>query len=217
MIEHIQKFFPSAEYFLENVFIYPWESDYFLQMRSGYHYELEKKISRSDFKADFKKTSKHWQLSHGKREVITAQGGKGLSFLSSEQIAKFERDIKDILHRKQRYREDGYDVWLYSRIVMRDNIIPNRFYYITPKGLLKKSEIPDYAGLLEYTDDQIRTVKHAPFIHKRKYNFDKAMLDKYKFRNYDLQVEINFLRSALSRLSKIYEPITGPEQVEINF
>ncbi len=55
---------------------------------------------------------------------------------------------------------------------------PNRFWYVTPAGLLTVEELPDYAGLLEVVEDcrndrgeawyAVRTVKAAPVIHKQK-------------------------------------------------
>lgn len=49
-------------YNLSNTFIYKWESDFFTVSTSGYAYEIEIKISRSDYKADFKKGLKHQLL-----------------------------------------------------------------------------------------------------------------------------------------------------------
>jgi len=51
-------------------------------------------------------------------------------------------------------------------------VIPNKFYYCTPRGLLLTSMIPSYAGLIEATSDgngnlSCTIVKEAPFIHKQ--------------------------------------------------
>jgi hypothetical protein len=50
-------FSDGYEYQMQNVFIfhYDWESDFFCLNREGYSFEFEVKVSRSDFKADFKK------------------------------------------------------------------------------------------------------------------------------------------------------------------
>ena len=52
--------FSKHEYKLLNsyVFGYNWESDFFSRTKTGYYYEVEVKISRADFKADFSK-NKH--------------------------------------------------------------------------------------------------------------------------------------------------------------
>ena len=50
----------SIKYVMENLTVYKWESDTLLVTKSGYAYEIEIKISRADFKNDFKhKEKKH--------------------------------------------------------------------------------------------------------------------------------------------------------------
>lgn len=43
---------------------------------------------------------------------------------------------------------------------------PNYFYYVCPEGLIKKGEIPMYAGLYYYSDGEIQMIKNAKRIHK---------------------------------------------------
>lgn len=53
----------SVKYFTENLNVYDWESDVLKITKSGYAYEFEIKISRGDFKNDFKhKKKKHLLL-----------------------------------------------------------------------------------------------------------------------------------------------------------
>ena len=53
----------SVKYFTENLNVYDWESDVLKITKSGYAYEFEIKISRADFKNDFKhKKKKHTLL-----------------------------------------------------------------------------------------------------------------------------------------------------------
>lgn len=53
----------SVKYFMENLNVYSWESDVLKITKSGYAYEFEIKISRTDFKNDFKhKKKKHTLL-----------------------------------------------------------------------------------------------------------------------------------------------------------
>lgn len=53
----------NPKYLINNLYIFGWESDYAALTKSGYWYEVEVKISRSDFFADFKKAEKHDILS----------------------------------------------------------------------------------------------------------------------------------------------------------
>jgi len=48
--------------------------------------------------------------------------------------------------------------------------IPNRFYYACPSGLLKKEDIPEYAGLVYIEDSTFTEVKPAKLLHKTKAN-----------------------------------------------
>ena len=56
----------NPKYLLANLYVFGWESDYLALTRSGYWYEVEVKISRADFFADFKKKTKHEILSGAK-------------------------------------------------------------------------------------------------------------------------------------------------------
>jgi len=51
----------TARYYMNNLYVFSnyWESDYLALTKSGYLYEGEVKVSKSDFKADFKKKDKH--------------------------------------------------------------------------------------------------------------------------------------------------------------
>lgn len=48
--------------------------------------------------------------------------------------------------------------------------LPNRYVFVTPKGMVDSSEIPDYAGLLEFDYNFPREVmvKKAPLLHTNK-------------------------------------------------
>jgi hypothetical protein len=65
IIKELHKHFANHDYRLSNVFMYLWESDFFCISTSGYAIEVEVKISKSDFKADFKKTDKHCIVKNG--------------------------------------------------------------------------------------------------------------------------------------------------------
>lgn len=60
----ITQLFGNYDYSLLNSFIFGWESDYFCISKSGYAVEVEIKISKSDFKCDFKKTTAHRENKH---------------------------------------------------------------------------------------------------------------------------------------------------------
>lgn len=67
----------------------------------------------------------------------------------------------------------------------RKNIRPNRFSFVVPEGLIKKTEVPDYAGLMyvkyDTTSGEWKTwvVKRAPALHNLKLDYDKILCKKF--------------------------------------
>ena len=51
----VRSLFFTHDHKFQNVFIHAWEADHFSVTKTGYSYEVEVKISRSDYFADFKK------------------------------------------------------------------------------------------------------------------------------------------------------------------
>lgn len=66
-----------------------------------------------------------------------------------------------------------------SYIKLEERQIPHQFYFAVPAGLVDKSEIPDYAGLLYVKNKQIKMIKKAPYLHKREMNLDSILLTKF--------------------------------------
>lgn len=71
IIEVLNKnFMSSPKYILNNLYVYSWESDFLVITKSWYAYEIEVKISVSDFKNDFKKSKKHKYISSGNAKFV---------------------------------------------------------------------------------------------------------------------------------------------------
>lgn len=172
--------FTTHKYKLENTFVYEWESDCFSMSEAGYAYEVEVKISRSDFFNDFNKKEKHRLLA-----------ATGTHFIRREGICK---DYID---------ETGKQNWV-SGMPVESNYItilpitqikrPNCFYYACQWGLIQQSEVPKYAGLiwmLNSPGHQVpKIIKRAPFIDKIIRNYDKILLDKFYWK-YKNQTNLN--------------------------
>jgi len=61
----------NIKYIAENLYIYTWESDLWIMTKSNITYEFEIKISKADFKNDFKhKTKKHALLENKTESLI---------------------------------------------------------------------------------------------------------------------------------------------------
>lgn len=85
---------------------------------------------------------------------------------------------------------------------------PNRFYFVTPKGLIKPEELPDYAGLIEFssTDDEewFNTTVVAKIIHKSKYPNEryKELAELMAFREVNLRNRINYDKYELKSMKE---------------
>lgn len=79
----------------------------------------------------------------------------------SDFKADFKKKAKHLRLSGVRHRKNGYLG------------VPNRFYYVTPVGLLRVGDIPIYAGLIEINTSAAPhasaiVVKKAPLIHSEK-------------------------------------------------
>lgn len=172
--EYIQKkldgFFAinTPKYVLENLYVFDWESDKFIETKSGLIYEFEIKISRSDFKHDFDKKDKHAIL-EGKECILPSY---------QEKCEKWNVPLP----------AENYQV--------KDRKRPNYFYYAVPEGLVDESEVPEYAGLVyvlpegQYEDKDGKycmggfyVVKNAPKLHSEKYADDDLKLGEKFYYN----------------------------------
>ena len=169
-----KKYLKKVKFRVSNIFIFKddWESDFFLiQRESKYCYEFEIKISRADFFNDFKKKDKHSILEKGTYSVTSKKYNRKLKI--------YETNVED-------------KPW---------NFRPNKFYYCVPELLIKPEEVPDYAGLIYVTDNDIYTVKEAKFLHKEKLDFDKKLCTKFYYWLNCLEV-VKKLNKKIEKLEK---------------
>lgn len=66
----------TVRYYINGLYVFShtWESDFLALTKSGYLYEGEVKISKSDFKADFKKKDKHTLLQESYEKLEGVEG-----------------------------------------------------------------------------------------------------------------------------------------------
>jgi hypothetical protein len=171
-------------YFFEN------ESDFLSFTGAGYCYEYEIKISRSDFKADFKKP-RFKMLSHGlkgfSKAVIKGKTQEWLCNFHSYRNGSF-------MYKK----EHPGMTWISYKDIQKNTA--NRFYYVVPENLISLDECPDFAGLIyikkyenQYVDYcKCIEVKKAPMLHKTIHN--KQLLFNKMYHSYN-SVVAKFLQS----------------------
>lgn len=162
----------NVRYTVSNLYLFrhDWETDFLVvQRNSEYCYEIEIKISRSDFFNDFKKIDKHSILKEG-----------------IYMKKKYRYPIDPNTGKKFSEKYFAPEKWDYR---------PNKFYYCVPEGLIKPEEVPDYAGLMYATPMGIITVKEAKFIHKEKLKLRDKLCDKFYFYWKDSEKAIAILEN----------------------
>ena len=183
-LEHF--FSPSSvKYSLDGLYVFNWESDKLIEMRSGLIYEFEIKISKADFKNDFKKVDKH----------VILEG----DYKNHKIIPKGEKIIKET---EERSRNNSYygnynvveatkkNIYNNEYYLVENHKRPNFFYYVVPKDLIEVDEVPSYAGLI-YIDNEIKygskfiIKKKAPQLHKVKYTDEELNLVEKFYYNMD--------------------------------
>lgn len=197
--QRLRGFRTNPQYIVENLYVFRWESDMLLKTRSGYWYEIECKISMSDFKHDFTKEEKHTILQRGER------------FESRKKIVYIEEGSTRVV----KWHECGE--WKPCKR-------PNYFSYCVPWYLKEKVSllIPDYAGLVVVTEEgRLDEVKKPPLLHKDKYTDESLNLCEkfyYRWRGCLEQIEkdtrratIKYLQDKISFIKAEYKAVTGQD------
>lgn len=202
----------SHDYILENVYIFRWESDFFAISKGGLSHEIEVKMSRGDFKADFKKIKKHQELemAHAKKNMFTIR--RHLKYEFKKDSGYFANQLRTRMTTdfEVEAREGETINLISSGIAFKPTFTPNRFYYACPKDLIKKSEIPKYAGLYYIEKHNILTmIKQAPILHRIKHDFKGILLQKFYQLSLNQNIEINGIRFELEKLRKFEGDIIG--------
>lgn len=160
----------SIKYNVDNLYVFSWESDKLLWTKSGYIYEFEIKISRADYKNDFKKSEKHIILSYG---------------ISEKLQRVYEQDLFAKEHERHQWcSEDWVRDHYNAERVAKGKRKPNYFYYAVPKGLIDVDEVPKYAGLIWVDDGILCIKKKAPCLHKEKYTDAQLNLGEKFYYNW---------------------------------
>lgn len=188
--------FYNHKFLLTNSYVFAWESDFFSVTKGGNVYEVEVKVSRSDYFADFAK-DKH-KLFMASRDCVF--------------ITRFPEERTNYTEGNQYVEDQKYISAPYCKVKWQDPetfVIPNRFYYAVPKGLIKVEELPSYAGLIELDPacGYAGITKAAPFLHKRSLftsRFYSILLDKFWYLSQNQRYTINSLQYKIKQNGKRY-------------
>lgn len=85
-------------------------------------------------------------------------------------------------HQRRWDRTSNEDRYLYKHDHLEKGLaLPNRFYYVAPKGLIQLDEVPVWAGFIEMEMSEYsghlfeKIVRHAPRLHERKSLLKQAL------------------------------------------
>lgn len=70
----------------------------------------------------------------------------------------------------------------------------HRFYFVTPKGLVTKEDVPEYAGLIWHDGDAFKIVKKAPIIGRFTLgnDFFRSIAKSCSYREGNIRHKFNF-------------------------
>jgi gamma-glutamyl:cysteine ligase YbdK (ATP-grasp superfamily) len=83
---------------------------------------------------------------------------------------------------------------------------PNKFFYACPEGMIKKEELPPYAGLIYVPEDGgARIVKAAAFIHKEKHvkHYLSTLTDKFYWQFLNMRTEFKWIQEQHKEFQEI--------------
>lgn len=212
----------TIKYHMENLIVFNWESDSLFITRSGYIYECEIKISRGDFKQDFKKQKKHLIL-EGKDN--TEQSPNYFYYVVPKDLIKVEEvpEYAGLIYVDVIYNIDGkiggYPITFVKTapIIHKDKVNLNtlnlidKFYYnyITWKGVArnKDKQIED----LEKVIDNILNNESKKIIEEQNQRIDAL---KKQLNNEEYNSKYYFERSRMMQKLLINNDIDYEKEIE---
>ena len=151
--------------YVQNKYVFGEESDFLTFSYKDQTHEFEIKVSKSDFKADFKK----------------------------EKHATIPKIISGITHETIHRHEYKNYCSFHNRCLT--DITPNKFSFITPAGLIMPNEVPGYAGLYWVDEDgTITCEKNSKTIHKLPFSNWRYLANKLFYHGIKMRNKIEDLK-----------------------
>jgi hypothetical protein len=160
---------------VSNIYYFEWESDLLVFTGSEFTWEVEVKLNRSDFLADFHKQARCKEIH--KRNGYKIRRGKIIHTGEQKEVSVYKG------------RRKKHEIILNP--TMQGNRTPNRFYFCVPEHTVEMNEIPSQYGLIEFTNyGAIEVKKQAKAIHDNKVMNYQRLWEKmyYKTRNLEIKM-----------------------------
>lgn len=193
--------FDTHKYRFLNIYFFgKKESDYLSFTRTGYCWEIEVKVSKSDFMADFRnKQFKHRKLesfSKGGKLVVQRTGVSRKLRRSKEEVLH-EETVEKFKNLQSHHRNYGYEIMRSNISYSEPTSVANKFFYCVPEDIKDYclERLPEYAGLMVINQwGGIDVVKQPKFIHKEK--IDPTQCFDKMYYNYEHIVRTKLFKSA---------------------
>ena len=157
------KYQNNCKYKVPNVYIFNWESDYFIQKQNEYCYEFEIKISKADFKKDFQKLEKHETLSNvnktNKPNKFYYVAPSGI--INIEDVPKYAGLI--IVHENKRLETTKEAPFLHKEKIELEKKLCIKFYnyWLTERSsrIYANNLTDKYLKNIERLENELKTLK----------------------------------------------------------
>ncbi len=168
ILKALRTFCDNHKYVIANAFIFNWESDLFSVTKTGTVYEFEVKISKADFKKDFEK-EKHTIFKNRNNDIFYTSDKKeksGFTCINGNDFIGCN-NVNENAASKGDYGK-FYHYCELNWVDMKRHLIPQRFYYVCPAGLISSYDVPEYAGLI-HVDGYTCNVVTSSFVAQKRY------------------------------------------------
>ncbi len=131
-------------------------------------------------------------------------------FFREYEIKRTRSDFfADANKEKSRWEANEYGRWMQLPVRVKHQELadksvkgPSRFYFVTPEGLIETTELPTFAGLIEWTTNDgnfpwniiLKTKVIAPQLHRCKFTSERRrkLLEACYWRYHSLSVELKY-------------------------
>ena len=162
------------------------------------------KLLHSKYKDTAKyKVSNVFLFGYGETDFFIQQNSNDYCYDIEIKISRadFFRDLKKI--DKHVILKDGFYFNSYGTKI-EHNFRPNKFVYCVPEGLIKKEEVPEYAGLFYVNKEgHVLTIKEPKFLHKETLNFENTLCSKFYWYWKNSELEIIRLKKCIDKLEDL--------------
>lgn len=191
----VLRYFLKYRYPMLNSYIFDWESDFFCISKSGYSYEIEIKVSRSDFLSDQKNKKDKYRILEASKPFVK----KGFQQYNGQNI----KDGKKTWFSYSSFGWDKVPIRTSIKFIFPDKMRPNKFIYACPENMISEDEIPDWAGLLYVRENKVgysiyhkyipMLIKQPKFLHRNKNDKLKDILHKKYMWDYKNKIQKQLL------------------------